>query len=155
MWKGFLLGLLLLVFCPLFLLAAPQDPLLSQATSISSRLREALIGSQTYLQELEIRSSLLQQRLDASENLLEAQAEELQMLSYSLTHTMNSFSALSLELQNSVMQLHTERVRRQRYERILKIIALAGAVILLGKGIFLGLYYGRGIRVPAWLKIIV
>jgi len=153
MWKGFFL-LLPLFFLPWVLPAAPQDQLLSQATSISSQLRETLTGSQKYLQELETRSILLQRRLDESEILLEAQGEELRMLSDSLTHTMNSFSALSLELQNSVMRLHTERVLRQARDRTIAVFAAAFLAMVVGK-ITVAMLSKRGVPVPKWLKIIV
>jgi len=46
-------------------------------------------------------------------------------------------------------------MRRQRLERTLAVIGGIGALIILAKGLMLVLYYGKRVRFPAWVKIIV
>jgi len=133
---------------------AIQEPLLSQATSISSRLRSALQDSQNYLSELEARSTSLLERLEESEILRGLQEEELAALSESLTSTTNSFAALSLELQNSIISYHRERVMRQTRDRVIAAFAAAFVAMVIGKVSVFALS-ARGARVPKWLKIIV
>jgi len=138
---------------PLHSAVAPTGRELSlQQTRLSSRLREALTGSRQLMIELEYYYNGLIAELKES---LERQSGELTKLSDYLTSTMNSFRSLSEELQNSGILLAAERDRRQRLEKVLWVFGIAGAAVLAGKGIMLALYYGRGIRIPAWLKIIL
>jgi len=148
----FALWLFALLSWPLPAHAQTSEELSLQQTRLSSALREALTGSRQSMMELErYYHGLIAELRDS----LERQSGELTTLSDYLTSTMNSFRSLSAELQNSSMALAVERDRRARLERILLLVGIAGAAVLVGKGAFLALYYGRGIRVPAWLKIIV
>ena len=139
-----------------FLADAQQsdNPLSLQAMNISSQLREQLINSQQYLNELETRSNLLQQKLTESENLRDMQEAELQTLSGSLMNTMNSFRSLSIELHNLNMQSAILNERIQRQNRIIRWFGVIGSFIVLGKitGFVL---LKKGVRLPAWLKLLL
>jgi capsule polysaccharide export protein KpsE/RkpR len=85
---------------------------------------------------------------------LDTQSGELTTLSTRLTDTMNSFRALSSELESLSLQLELERERVQARNKALLIIGIVGGAIILGK-IAAFILYAKSVKIPRWLDIVL
>ena len=151
MWKRSIFAALSLSLLPLLLPAVEPDPLSLQQTMLSSRLREALTSSRQSMTDLE---AYYNSMIHGLENRLQEQSRELIELSSYLTSTMNSFRALSQELENSMRSYLLERQRRQARDRIIAVFALAFGFMVAGK-VSVAVLSARGIPIPKWIKIMV
>jgi hypothetical protein len=88
------------------------------------------------------------------QNKLDIQSGELTTLSLRLTDTMNSFRALSNELENLNLQVELEREKVRARNKALLWVGIIGGVIILGK-IAAFILYAKRVPMPRWLDIVL
>jgi uncharacterized integral membrane protein len=144
---------LLLILLPICVCPqdAQPDPLLLQQTNLSSAVRQALQNSRQSMTDLETSSKIMTDRLQSR---VDAQSVELMTLSADLTNTMNSFRALSGELENSNQQLGQEKEKVRVRNKALLWFGIIGGIIILGK-IAAFILYAKRVPMPRWLDIIL
>ena len=160
-WENYMGAVIIIAFCfvvlfcggsaYLFSQDASQDPLSLQQTNLSSQVRSALLESRRSMGNLE---QSYQAMINLLNGKLETQSEELTTLSTRLTDTMNSFRASSAALENSNLKLEREKRKNKTLVKLL----WAGTVLFLinaaGKVVMFALW-GKGVKAPRWLDILV
>ena len=149
--KWFVIFFALLICFVAVLRAEEQDPLLLQQTSLSSAVRSALQESRQSMENLE---TYYQSMMASLNKKLDEQSEESAQLSMLLTDTMNSFrdSSIVLENLNVQVELEKEKVRVRN-----TILIWAGILFLINVLAKIGAFicWGKGIKLPRWLDILI